>query len=109
LSVVGVESYLSASAVTDIYYITRKETKSAAATMSLIRDLLSKVSIVAVNGDDIHRAVALEWDDFEDAVQYCAGERLSLDCLVSRDKGAFQSGALPVHSPDELLAELSGD
>jgi len=74
--------------------------------MSLLKNLLTTVDIAAVTGNEIHQAVNLDWDDFEDAVQYVAGEAIAVDYIVTRNKSDFASAVLPVVSPDELLALL---
>jgi len=103
----GVEFFISASAVTDVFYITRRTIKNNDFAMSLLNDLLDTVSVATVGEHEIRRAISLGWNDFEDAVQYCAGERLFLDRIVSRDKDGYKSGAMPVCTPDELLLEIS--
>ena len=70
-----VTGFISASAITDIFYITNKSLKDRAATYKLLREhLMGTVSIAAVDGDHILRSLDLEWDDFEDCVQYTVGE-----------------------------------
>ena len=48
----------------------------------------------------------MDWGDFEDAVQYAAGETIAVDYIVTRNKSDFASAVLPVVTPDELLALL---
>ena len=58
------------STITDIYYIISKTLKSKKTALSLLKNLLANVDIAAVTGNEIHQAISLDWDDFEDAVQY---------------------------------------
>jgi len=97
---------ISASAVTDVYYIARKELRDRTVTMNALKGLLRKVKVTATDERDIHRAIALDWRDFEDAVQFATGESAFVDCIVTRDKNNFESGAIPVVTPDELLTFL---
>ena len=106
LAELGIKLFLSASAITDIYYIVSRAKKSKKIAMSLIKDLLESVDVAAVTGNEIRQAVSLDWDDFEDAVQYAAGESIAVDYIVTRNKADFASAALPVVSPDELLKSL---
>jgi predicted nucleic acid-binding protein len=106
LAELGIELLLSASAITDIYYIASRALKSKKNAMSLLKALLKKVDVAAVTGNEIRQAVNLDWDDFEDAVQYAAGESIAVDYIVTRNKADFSFAAIPVVSPDELLALL---
>jgi len=106
LSKLGISLFLSASNITDIYYIISRTLKSKKTAMSLLKNLLTTVDIAAVTGNEIHQAVNLDWGDFEDAVQYAAGEAIAVDYIVTRNKSDFASAVLPVVTPDELLALL---
>ena len=106
LSKLGIQLFLSASAVTDIYYIVTRSLKNKKIAMDLLKDLLKKVDVAAVTGNEIRQAVNFDWDDFEDAVQYAAGESIAVDYIVTRNKKDFASTVLPVVSPDDLLALL---
>jgi len=74
--------------------------------MSLIKSLLATVDIAAVTGNEIRQAVNLDWGDFEDAVQYAAGESVAVDYIVTPNGRSHFIFVLPVVSPDELLALL---
>jgi len=99
----GIELFISASTVTDIYYILHKNQKSKAAAVNLLKNLLTSVDIAAVTGSEIRRAIDLAWGDFEDAVQYAARENINVDYIVTRNTSDFDSAVLPVVTPDELL------
>jgi len=100
------EIFVSASTITDIYYIVSSLKKSKEIAMASIKNLLAMVDVAAVTSNEIRQAVNLDWGDFEDAVQYAAGESIAVDYLVTRNKKDFASATLPVVSPDELLALL---
>jgi len=106
LSQGGIGLFISASTITDIYYIVRKSTGNKETAMTLIKDLLENIDIAAVTGNEIRQAISLDWGDFEDAVQYAAGETIAVDYIVTRNKSDFASSVLPVVSPDEFLALL---
>jgi len=108
LSKGGIELFLSASTVTDIYYIIRKELKDKEAALTLLKNLLANVDVAAVTNNEIHRAIALHWSALEDAVQYAAGETIDVDYLVTRNISDFSSAHYPVVTPDSLLSILIG-
>jgi len=72
--------------------------------MSLLKNLLTSVDIAAVTGSEIMRAMDIDWDDFEDAVQYVAGENIKVDYIVTRNTSDFNSVLLPVVTTKELLS-----
>jgi predicted nucleic-acid-binding protein len=106
LSKLGISLFLSASTITDIYYIISRTLKSKKIAMSLLKNLLATIDIAAVTGNEIRQAISLDWGDFEDAVQYAAGESIAVDYIVTRNKNDFASASLPIVNPDELLALL---
>jgi predicted nucleic acid-binding protein len=106
LSKGGIELFLSASAVTDIYYIIRKELKNRETALTLLKNLLASVDVAAVTNNEIHRAIDLNWGDLEDAVQYACGETIAVDYLVTRNTSDFSAAHYPVVTPDELLGIL---
>jgi len=108
LSKGGIE-LLSASTVTDIYYIIHKQLKDKKAAISLLKILLESVNVASVTNNEIHRAFDLDWADFEDAVQFATGESIPVDYIVSRNTSDFKSTALPVVTPEKLLKILISD
>jgi predicted nucleic acid-binding protein len=81
--------FVSASAITDIFYISNREWRNKETAMAKLKALLSIVSVAGVDEEVIRRAVSLGWDDFEDAVQYAVGEAVPVDYLVTRDTAGF--------------------
>ena len=109
LSKGGIELLISASTVTDIYYIIHKQLKDKKDAIALLKNLLESINVAAVTNSEIHRAIDLDWGDFEDAVQYAAGEAVKVDYLVTRNISDFAASVLPVVTPDELLQILISD
>jgi len=107
LSKGNVELFLSASTVTDIYYIIRKQLKDKEVALTLLKNLLASVDIAAVTNNEIHRAITLNWSDLEDAVQYAVGETIAVDYLVTRNTTDFSAADYPVVTPDRLLSILT--
>jgi len=101
-----ITGYISASAVTDIYYITKKSLGKVAA-----REAIKKMLLVfypaTVTGDDIYQALDLEWEDFEDSVQYVVGEGLSVDYIVTRNTQDFTSGSIAAITPEQFLETIT--
>ena len=102
-----INSYISASAVTDIYYIAKKELSSKDTAVNLLENLLETTHIAAVTESGIHEALGLKWDDFEDAVQYVAGQGVMADYIITRNKNDFDGSKIEVLSPDEFLSKIT--
>ncbi len=70
----------------------------------VLTDLLHLVRVVPVDEDRIRHALALNWTDFEDAVQAACAEKAEADYLVTRDKKGFRRSPVKTVTPAELLA-----
>ena len=98
-----IHGYVSASAITDIFYVTYKALKSKAKTYTLLKNLVDTITVAAVDCDVISGALELDWDDFEDCVQYLVGESVEVDYIVTRNPGDFINGDIKTISPETLL------
>lgn len=101
-----VEEYVSASAITDIYYIARRQLKDRDLTKDLIKRLISVVSVAAVSEKEIETALNLPWPDFEDSVQYSVALLSDFDAIVTRDAIDYYDSKVRVMSPEQILSEL---
>jgi len=98
--------YISASAITDIYYIARKSLGKTAAREA-IKKMLLVFRPAAVTDNDIFKALELEWADFEDSVQFAVGESLAVDYIITRNIGDFSSGDIPVVTPEQFIQAIT--
>ena len=97
-----ITGYVSASAVTDIFYIAAKKLGKKTAKEA-IKHLLYIYRAATVTDEDIYKALDLTWDDFEDSVQFTVGEGLSADYIVTRNTQDFSSGHIPAVTPEAFL------
>ena len=102
-----VEEYVSASAITDIYYIAHRQLKNRDLARALIRRLISVVSVAAVSEKEIETALNLSWPDFEDSVQYSVALMSDFDAIVTRDVIGYSNAKVRVISPEQVLCELA--
>jgi len=99
-----INGYISASAVTDIYYITSRLMKDKDLAKKRLKDLLfDNVEVATVDGSIITQALDSDWDDLEDCVQYYVGESISVDYIVTRNPNDFKNEKIKVILPEELL------
>ena len=101
-----VREYVSASAITDIYYIANKQLKDRAAVRDLLERLLKIVSVAAVSEQEIRNALNLTWADFEDSVQYSVALLNEMDGIVTRNPDDYQEANMRIWLPEQTL-ELS--
>ena len=94
--------FVSASAITDIYFIVEKERKHEFALLS-IKKVVRMLTVIPVNFEIIKTALASPMKDFEDAVQAAAAQDFGLDIVVTRDKKGFLDSDLQVYPPEEFL------
>ena len=98
-----VQEYVSASAITDIYYIANKQIKDCDAVRDLLKRLLMVVSVVAVSEREIQNALNLAWGDFEDSVQYSVALLNEMDGIVTRNPSDYQEANMRIWLPEQAL------
>jgi len=98
-----VREYVSASAITDIYYIANKQLKDRAAVRDLLERLLKIVSVAAVSEQEIRNALNLTWADFEDSVQYSVALLNEMDGIVTRNPDDYQEANMRIWLPEQAL------
>ncbi|KJH70684.1 type II toxin-antitoxin system VapC family toxin [Aliterella atlantica] len=103
-----IEGFIAATTITNIYYIVRKASGKVVA-QDAITQILSDVNICAVDLEILEQALALNFQDFEDAVQYACAVAHKVDAIVTRDPAGFISAEIPVVLPEELDTLSSGE
>ena len=98
-----VREYVSASAITDIYYIANKQMKDRDAVRDLLKRLLMVVSVAAVSEREIQNALNLAWGDFEDSVQYSVALLNEMDGIVTRNPSDYQEANMRIWLPEQAL------
>ena len=101
-----VQGFVSGHAVTNIFYILRRQIGSEAAR-KLIENLLQHIQIASVTNQVIHQALQSPIKDFEDAVTSAAAMSAGLEIIVTRNKADFVASLVPAMLPEELLKMLS--
>ena len=99
-------AYVTATSLTDIFYLSRREVSLEKAWQS-IHAVLDQLSIITVGGDELEAAVMLQGNDFEDNLQIACAMSLQLDFIVTRDSSGFTGSPMPVLTPQQLLSRLS--
>ena len=101
----NMECLISASAVTDIFYILRKAFQSAQKAKEQIEQLSQIVVFADVQGVDIHSALMDSMPDFEDAVVDAVTERNSARYILTRNVKDFAGSSVPAITPTDFLTK----
>lgn len=96
-----IEGFIAATTITNIYYIIRRVAGRVVAQDAIAQVLLD-LNICAVNLEILEQALALNFEDFEDAVQYACAVAYNVDAIVTRDASGFVSAEIPVVLPEDL-------
>ena len=94
---------ITASSVTDLFYIIRKEMHDTERTYAIMENIFCLVTILSVTEKDIQDAFGQKWRDFEDCVQYMTGQNNRMDYLITANQKDYKDVSLPVLTPAEWL------
>ncbi len=103
---VGITLCISASTVTDIYYLTRKYLRDHEQTRNLLSLLLAAVTVIEVNAEDCINALASKVSDYEDAVLDEIAAKAGAWCIVTRNIADFKMAKTKILQPEELTRLL---
>lgn len=103
----GIEAYITASSVTDLFYIIRKETHDTIQTYTIMENIFKLTAILSVTENDIRDAFQERWKDFEDCVQYVTGKNNKIDYIVTANQKDYINAMLPVFTPKECIKMIA--
>lgn len=98
--------YIAATTLTYIFFIVHR-IASLQDAQAAVHVCLSAFVICAVDRQALEMAESLPGKDFEDNVQTACATIAGLQAIITRDKTGFTVTAIPVFTPDELLAHIS--
>ncbi len=100
-----VQGYVSGHAVTNIFYILRRQVGNEAA-QKLISKLLQRIQVASVTEQVIRAALQSPIRDFEDAVTSEAANAIGLDVIVTRNISDFVNSEITAMLPEDFLDSL---
>ncbi len=101
-----VQGYVSGHAVTNIFYILRRQIGNTAARELLSR-LLQRIQVASVTNEVIQAALQSAITDFEDAVTSEAANAADVEIIVTRNISDFGASSVPAMLPEDFLKMLS--
>ena len=102
-----ISGYVSASSITDIFYLVRRALKNTDQTYEVISSLLEIVGVLNVKGSDVQRAFEKHAKDFEDCLMAESAKSNKCAGIVTRDKKDFQDFGIELYSPEQIVSKLS--
>lgn len=99
--------FLSASSVTDIFYLIRRELHSTDMAYKVLGHILDIARVLTVTNEDVLNAYTRRAPDFEDCLLAICAKSNHCDAIVTRNKKDFLPFGVTLFTPEELL-ELYG-
>lgn len=97
--------YVTATTLTDIYYVARRHTGRIEQARQAILETLTAMAICPVDRAVLESAFASGLADFEDAVQIACAVTQQLDAITTRDHN-FSSSSISVLTVEEVLQQI---
>lgn len=102
-----VYGFLSASNVTDIFYLIRKKLHSVELAYKALGYIFDIVKILTVTNEDVLNAYIQRASDFEDCLLATCAKSNHCDAIVTRNKKDFLLFGITLLTPEELLELFS--
>ena len=102
-----IDAIIGTNAITDIYYLTKKQYGDTKTTVNIIFDILEIIKPVDTLANDIFRAAELGFRDFEDAVITAIAIREKADYIITRNTNDFSQSVIPAITPDSFLTSIN--
>lgn len=94
--------FITASTITDIYYIAKKE-KGHSIAIDFIVNLLQVIDVIGIDKEIITEALSTNFTDFEDAIQSVASNFNSIDFIITRNTKDFVNSEIKAITPLDFL------
>ena len=102
-----IEGYVTATTLTNIFYIIRKQTKSIERAREAVSLTLALMEICDVNRNILESAFASNLRDFENAVQLVFAYVDNVDAIITRNADDFAGASLPILSVQQLFEQMN--
>ena len=101
------EGYITASSMTDLFYIVNKHTRSSTETARYLSRLTQLVGILETKSEDCINALYSGMSDYEDAVMTETAIREEMDYIVTRNSRDYTDNRIRVTDPASFLMVLA--
>ncbi len=100
-------AFITASSITDIYYLMRKYLKDSKKAKLILLKLFILFQIIDVTGDDCKKALKLNLTDYEDALLAICARREKVEYIITRNIKDFTNSPIPAILPDHFISTYS--
>jgi predicted nucleic acid-binding protein len=98
-----IKIYVSAISFSNIDYVLRSQ-YSSTHSRQVIGKFKTLVNVLAVDSKTIDLAIASDFQDFEDAIQYSCAIENNLTILITRNIKDYKKASITVLTPETFLA-----
>ena len=95
--------YTSPVVIANVFYILKKYGNNELAKSSLIK-IRKIISVLPVTKKEIDLALASDFNNFEDAIQYYVALENRIDFIITRNKADYKKSKIPVCDSLEFLS-----
>jgi predicted nucleic acid-binding protein len=96
------DGYITASCITDIFYLVRKYHHSNELAYKAVGKILEIAKVCPVTNNDILTAYQIRARDFEDCLLATCAKSIQCDSIITRNKKDFEEFGIPLMEPAEL-------
>ena len=97
------DGFVSASCITDIFYLTQKHFHDIDAAYGAIGEVLKIAKVLPVTNDEVLKAFIRRAADFEDCLLAECAKACGCEAIVTRNKKDYMGFGIVLYSPDELV------
>lgn len=97
------KAFITASSVTDIYYLLNKYLHNKEQAQQVLIKLFSEFEIIDVTRGDCEKAFNLTMNDFEDALLATCAKRKKLDFIITRNLKDLTGSPIEAISPADFI------
>ena len=101
-----INGIVTAKALTDIYYLLRKELNEKEVSR-IISTIAKLFDIIDTTGADCRLALLSDMKDYEDAIMVETAKRINADGIVTRNLKDYQTEEVKIYAPDVLRKIVS--
>lgn len=98
-----VYGFLSASSVTDIFYLIRRELHNVDLAYKALGSVFDIAKVLTVTNEDVLNAYLQRATNFEDCLLATCAKSNHCDAIVTRNKKDFLTFGITLLTPEELL------
>ena len=99
-----IKIYISSISFANIEYVLRSQYPTIH-SRKIIANFKTIVNVLSVDNKTIDLAIASDFNDFEDAIQYCCAIENNLTTIITRNTKDYKKSTIKVVTPEVFLAK----